>query len=80
MNSLKHFQVAFWQKDIVKCGDHVNILNLQALVDSVVSQNWQVSFTGHIPQVKVQVTVLQINIQAQKCLLALITVQNVVLD
>ena len=40
----------------------------------------QVSFTGHIPQVKVQVTVLQINKQAQKCLLAVITIQNFFLD
>ena len=40
----------------------------------------QVSFTGHIPQVQVQVAVLQINKQAQKCLLALISIQNFVVD
>lgn len=34
----------------------------------------QVSFTGRILQVKVQVTVVQINKQAQKCLVALITI------
>ena len=32
------------------------------------------------PQVQVKVAVLQINKQAQKCLLALITIQNSVLD
>lgn len=36
----------------------------------------QVSLTGHSPKVKVQVTVLQLNKRAQKCLLALITIQN----
>ena len=37
----------------------------------------RVLFTGHIPQVKVQVIMLQINKQDQMCLLALIITQNV---
>ena len=37
----------------------------------------RVFFTGHIPQVKVQVIMLQINNQDQMCLLALIITQNV---
>ena len=40
----------------------------------------QVLFTVHIPQVRIQVTMLQINKQAQKCLLALNVIQNVVFD
>ena len=40
----------------------------------------QVFFTVHIPQVRIQVTMLQINKQAQKCLLALNVIQNVVFD
>ena len=40
----------------------------------------QVFFTVHIPQVRIQVTTLQINKQAQKCLLALNVIQNVVFD
>ena len=40
----------------------------------------QVFFTVHIPQVRIQVTMLQINKQAQKCLLALNGIQNVVFD
>ena len=35
----------------------------------------QVVFTGNIPQVRIQVTVLQINKQDQRCLLALILIQ-----
>ena len=37
----------------------------------------RVFFTGHIPQVKVQVIMLQINKQDQMYLLALIITQNV---
>ena len=40
----------------------------------------QVFFTVHIPQVRIQVTMLQKNKQAQKCLLALNVIQNVVFD
>ena len=40
----------------------------------------QVFFTVHIPQVRIQVTMLQINKQAQKCLLALNVIQNVDFD
>ena len=38
---------------------------------------WRVFFTGHIPQVKEQVIMLQIYIQDQMRLLALIIIQNV---
>ena len=41
---------------------------------------WQAFSTGHILLVRIQVTVLQINKQDKKCLLALILIQNVVLD
>ena len=43
---------------------------------------WQVFFflTGHIPQSRIQGTVLQINTQDEKCLLDLILIQNVVFD
>ena len=37
----------------------------------------RVFFTGHIPQVKEQVIMLQINNQDQMCLLTLIIIQNV---
>ena len=40
----------------------------------------QVFFTVHIPQVRIQVTMLKINKQAQKCLPALNVIQNVVFD
>ena len=44
--------------------------------EAVVLFRW-VFFTGHIPHVKEQVIMLQINKQDQMCLLALIIIKNV---
>ena len=50
------------------------------LIPIIVIEPLQVFFAGHIPQVRIQVTVLEIIKQNCVRLLALILIQNVVFD
>ena len=64
------FELKFWEH-LLRGENYQHICNMIVPVGI---------FTGHIPHVRRQVTMLQIIKQVQKCFLALILTQNVVFD